>query len=135
MMAYQRREITLHTRIALPVNSFKHKVFIDKYKNKYLITTPGKLIFNEILPDSFPYVNEPSDENIEGITPSKYFVDYGTDIKEYIKNLDRAKPFIKGTLEKLIAQMFKRYKTTETSIFLDKLKDQGFKYSTYSVSH
>ena len=132
MMAYQRREITLHTRIALPVNSFKHKVFIDKYKNKYLITTPGKLIFNEILPDSFPYVNEPSDENIEGITPSKYFVDYGTDIKEYIKNLDRAKPFIKGTLEKLIAQMFKRYKTTETSIFLDKLKDQGFKYSTYS---
>ena len=98
MMAYQRREITLHTRIALPVNSFKHKVFIDKYKNKYLITTPGKLIFNEILPDSFPYVNEPSDENIEGITPSKYFVDYGTDIKEYIKNLDRAKPFIKGTL-------------------------------------
>lgn len=100
-MAYQRREITLHTRIALPVNSFKHKVFIDKYKNKYLITTPGKLIFNEILPDSFPYVNEPSDENIEGITPSKYFVDYGTDIKEYIKNLDRAKPFIKGTLENL----------------------------------
>ena len=46
--------------------------------------------------------------------------------------MDRAKPFIKGTLEKLIAQMFKRYKTTETSIFLDKLKDQGFKYSTYS---
>ena len=28
--------------------------------------------------------------------------------------------------------MFKRYRTTETSIFLDKLKDQGFKYSTYS---
>jgi DNA-directed RNA polymerase subunit beta' len=26
--------------------------------------------------------------------------------------------------------VFKRYKTTETSIFLDKLKDQGFKYST-----
>lgn len=28
--------------------------------------------------------------------------------------------------------MFKRYKTTETSIFLDKLKDLGFKYSTFS---
>ena len=28
--------------------------------------------------------------------------------------------------------MFKRYRTTETSVFLDKLKDQGFKYSTYS---
>ena len=132
LMAYQRREITLHTRIAVPVNSFKHKVFLDSYKNKYLITTPGKIIFNEILPDSFPYLNEPSDENIEGITPSKYFVDYGENIKEKIKELPRAKAFNKGTLEKIIAQMFKRYRTTETSIFLDKLKDQGFKYSTYS---
>ena len=40
------------------------------------------------------------------------------------------KPFAKGTLEKIIAQVFKRYKTTETSIMLDKLKDLGFKYST-----
>ena len=132
LMAYQRREITLHTRIAIPVNSFKHKVFLDTYKNKYLVTTPGKIIFNEILPDSFPYLNEPSSENIEGVTPAKYFIDYGKDIKEEIKNMKRAKPFNKGALEKIIAQMFKRYRTTETSIFLDKLKDQGFKYSTYS---
>ena len=132
LMAFQRREITLHTRIAVPVKSFKHKVFLDSYKDKYLITTPGKLIFNEILPDSFPYLNEPSSENIEGVTPSRYFVDYGKDIKEEIKNMERATAFNKGALEKIIAQMFKRYRTTETSIFLDKLKDQGFKYSTYS---
>jgi DNA-directed RNA polymerase subunit beta' len=131
-MSYQRREITLHTRIAVPVKSFKHKVFLDSYKDKYLITTPGKIIFNEILPDSFPYLNEPTSENIEGVTPSRYFVDYGKDIKEEIKNMERATAFNKGALEKIIAQMFKRYRTTETSIFLDKLKDQGFKYSTYS---
>ncbi len=132
LMAYQRRDITLHTRIAVPVNSFKHKVFLDTCKNKYLVTTAGKIIFNEILPDSFPYLNEPSSENIEGFTPAKYFIDYGKNIKEEIKNIDRAQPFNKGTLEKIIAQMFKRYRTTETSIFLDKLKDQGFKYSTYA---
>ncbi len=132
LMAYQRREINLHTRIAIPVNSFKHKVFLDTYKNKYLVTTPGKIIFNEILPDSFPYLNEPTSENIEGVTPARYFIDYGKDIKEEIKNMKRAKAFNKGALEKIIAQMFKRYRTTETSIFLDKLKDQGFKYSTYS---
>ena len=45
-----------------------------------------------------------------------------------------AKAFNKGALEKTIAQMFKRYRTTETSIYLDKLKDQGFKYSTYVFS-
>ena len=132
LMAYQRREITLHTRIAVPVNSFKHKVFLDTYKNKYLVTTPGKIIFNEILPDSFPFLNEPTSENIEGVTPSRYFIDYGKNIKEEIANMERAKPFNKNALEKIIAQMFKRYRTTETSIFLDKLKDQGFKYSTYS---
>ena len=132
LMAYQRREITLHTRIIVPVNSFKHKVFLDSNKDKYFVTTPGKLIFNEILPDSFPFINEPTDENIEGITPSKYFIEYGKDLKQELENIPLAKPFNKGTLEKIIAQMFKRYKTTETSIMLDKLKDQGFKYSTYS---
>ena len=132
LMAYQRREITLHTRIIVPVNSFKHKVFLDSNKNKYFVTTPGKIIFNEILPDSFPYINEPTDENIEGITPAKYFIDYGENLKEKLEELPLAKAFNKGTLEKIIAQVFKRYKTTETSIMLDKLKDLGFKYSTYS---
>ena len=132
LMAYQRREIKLQSRIAIPVNSFKHKVFLDEDKNKYLVTTPGKIIFNEILPDSFPYLCEATSENIEGITPSKYFIEYGENIPEKIKEMPLTAPFNKGALEKIIAQMFKRYKTTETSIFLDKLKDLGFKYSTYS---
>ena len=130
IMAYERREVTLHTRIALPVSSFKHKLFIEEQKDKYLITTPGKLIFNEILPDSFAYLNEPTDNNIINITPNKYFLSRGSDIKEEIKKTELVKPFAKGTLESIIAQTFKRYKTTETSMMLDRLKDLGFKYST-----
>ena len=130
LMAYERKEITLHTRIALPVDSFKHKLFTDEQKGKYLVTTVGKLKFNEIFPDSFPYMNEPTKENIEGITPMKYFLEPGTDIKTAISNMPIVSPFVKGTLKSLIAQVFKRYRTTETSIMLDKLKDQGFKYST-----
>ena len=132
LMAYNRREVDLHTRIAVPVNSFKHKVFLDSHKNQYLVTTVGKLIFNEILPDSFPYVNEPTDVNIEKYTPNQYFIAPGENIPEKIKEIPKAEAFKKGTLEKIIAQMFKKYKTTETSIMLDKLKDLGFKYSTYS---
>lgn len=130
LMAYERREITLHTRIALPVSSFKHKLFTDDKKDKYLVTTVGKIKFNEILPDSFPFVNEPTDENIQQITPSKYFIDRGKNVPEEIAKMPLVKPFAKGALEKIIAQVFKRYKTTETSIMLDKLKDLGFKYST-----
>ena len=130
LMAYDRKEITLHTRIALPVDSFKHKLFTEEQKGKYLVTTVGKLKFNEIFPDSFPYMNEPTKENIEGITPMKYFLEPGTNIPEAIKEMPLVSPFVKGTLKSLISQVFKRYRTTETSIMLDKLKDQGFKYST-----
>ena len=130
LMAYERKEITLHTRIAVPVRSFKHKLFTEEQRDKYLITTCGKIIFNEILPDSYPFVNEGSKENIEGITPSKYFLSMGTDIKTAIENMPLTKPFVKKTLGQIIAQIFKRYKTTETSMMLDKLKDLGFKYST-----
>ena len=85
LMAYERKEITLHTRIVLPVRSFKHKLFTDEQKDKYLITTCGKIIFNEILPDTFPFINEPTKENIEGITPNKYFLSMGSNINEEIK--------------------------------------------------
>ena len=130
LMAYDRREITLHTRIAIPVKSFKYKLFTEEQQDKYLVTTVGKIIFNEILPDSFPFVNEGTKENIEGITPNKYFIEMGKNIPEEISNIEVPKPFVKKTLEWLIAQVFKRYKTTETSVMLDKLKDLGFKYST-----
>ena len=130
LMAYERREVTLHSRIAVPVDSFKYKLFTEEQHGKFLVTTVGKIKFNEILPDSFPYINEPSDENIQQITPNKYFIDKGVNIPEDINARPLVKPFAKGVLEKVIAQIFKRYKTTETSIMLDKLKDLGFKYST-----
>ncbi len=130
LMAYERREIDLHTRIAIPVNSFKYKLFTEEQKDKYLVTTVGKLKFNEILPDTFPYVNEGTKDNIEGITPNKFFLEMGSNIPEEIAKMELVSPFIKKTLSQLIAQVFKRYKTTETSIMLDKLKDLGFKYST-----
>ncbi len=130
LMAYERNEITLHTRIVLPVSSFKHKIFPDYLLDKYLVTTVGKIKFNEILPDSFQYVNEASKENIEHVIPSKYFISKGENIKEKIKEIPSGKAFAKGDLESIIAQVFKRYKTTDTSMFLDRLKDLGFKYST-----
>ena len=128
--AYERRELTLHTRIALPAKSLKYKMFTDEQKQMYLVTTVGKLIFNEVLPDGFQYINEPTDENFEKLTPMKYFLPRGTNIPEAIKAMEVVKPFPQGALKSIIAQIFKRYKTTETSVMLDRLKDLGFKYST-----
>ena len=131
-MAYERREVSLHARIALPVKSFRHKIFPDKYMDKYLVTTPGKIIFNEIFPDTFQYINDGSVENATRVTPNKYFIDKGKNIKEEIEKMPLVKAFNKGVIVRLIAQIYKRYQTTETSIMLDAIKDLGFKYSTLS---
>ena len=132
LMAYERREITYHTRIALPAKSFKHKVFPDSYMDKYFVTTAGKIRFNEIFPDTFQFINEGTDENITGITPSKYFLPMGSNIPEEIAKMELVKPFGKKILTKLIAQIYKKYQTTETSVVLDKMKDLGYKESTIS---
>ena len=132
LMSYERREITLHTRIVIPVKGFKHKLFPDTYADKYLVTTPGKLIFNEIFPDSFQYINDSSSENIEKVTPAKYFLEKGSNIPDGVAKMPLVEAFNKSVLSKLIAQIYKRYQTTETSVMLDKLKDIGFKYSTKS---
>jgi len=97
LMEYERGELPLHTRIAVRVSSFKHKIFMEEQANKYLVTTVGKIIFNEILPDSYPYINEASKENIEGITPSKFFLPMGTNIKEAIQEMPLVNPFVKGS--------------------------------------
>lgn len=132
LMAYERREITLHTRIAIAVKGFKHKLFPDEYMDQYLVTTAGKIKFNEIFPDSFQYINDGSAENIESLTPKKFFLKKGTNIKEAIAEMPLVAPFGKKVLTKLIAQIYKRYQTTETSIMLDKMKDLGFHFSTLS---
>ena len=131
-MAYERREISLHSRIAIPVKSFRHKIFPDKYMDKYLVTTPGKIIFNDIFPDTFQFINDGTVTNATKATPSKYFIDKGKNIPEEIKKMPLVSAFNKGAIVRLIDQIYKRYQTTETSIMLDAIKDLGFKYSTLS---
>ncbi|QVK18039.1 DNA-directed RNA polymerase subunit beta' [Mycoplasmatota bacterium] len=130
VMAYENKFITLHSRIAIPTSALVNKKFNEKYENHYLITTLGKLIFNEILPPSFPYLNEPSKENLEVDIQSYHFVSQGENIKEFIANKKTVEPFKKKFLGLIILEIFRQFKTTETSRMLDNMKNLGFKYST-----
>lgn len=129
-IAYQNGYVHLHTRVAVQASSLKNKTFTAEQNNQLLITTVGKLIFNEILPDSFPYINEPTRTNLEERTPEMYFVEKGTNVKEEIQKRELIKPFKKGFLGDIIAEVFKRFKITETSKMLDRMKDLGFSMST-----
>nr|HPJ86456.1 DNA-directed RNA polymerase subunit beta' [Bacillota bacterium] len=129
IMAYENKFVTLHSKIAVKVSTINRPVKA-KYKNYYLMTTPGKLIFNTILPDSFPFINEPTLKNLAEETPAKYFIAPGKDIREEIAKSDEISPFKKKFLSMIIAQIFAKYKINETSKMLDKMKNIGFKYST-----
>src|SRR5699024_6015471 len=68
--------------------------------------------------------------NLEEKIPDKYFLDKGTNVKEEIAKREVIPPFKKGILGDIIAEVFKRYKISETSKMLDRMKDLGFNYST-----
>jgi DNA-directed RNA polymerase subunit beta' len=157
MLALENDYLTLHSRIALKIDS--HLVpqvdFVEEENDTddisfmqsnnilsfmkrvpksltsyYLVTTPGKLIFNKILPDSFPYINEPTGTNLNIETPSKYFIKPGEDIHMVIKDMPLVSPFKQKFLSLIIAKIFELYKINETSKMLDKMKNIGFQYST-----
>ncbi|PAE14832.1 DNA-directed RNA polymerase subunit beta' [Virgibacillus sp. 7505] len=130
MLAYQNGYVHLHTRVAVDAGSLNNETFTEEQNNQILLTTVGKLIFNTILPSSFPYMNEPTRENLEEKTPAHYFVEKGANIKEEIAKRDIISPFKKGFLGDIIAEVFKRFKISETSKMLDRMKDLGFSYST-----
>lgn len=130
LIAYQNGYVHLHSRVAVAAGTLKNETFTEEQNNSLLITTVGKLIFNEILPTSFPFINEPTQSNLEKETPQMYFVSKGANIKEIIESREEIAPFKKKILGNIIAEVFKRFKITETSKMLDRMKDLGFRYST-----
>ena len=127
--AYQTKNIHLHNRIALLGRTLNKASFTEEQNNSYLLTTVGKVIFNQIYPSEFPYLNEPTRANLNG-NIDKYFVKRGTNIKEEIAKRPLVEPFKKGDIGNIINQIFQQFGTSKTSAVLDKIKDQGFYYST-----
>ncbi|MCM3715692.1 DNA-directed RNA polymerase subunit beta' [Halalkalibacter oceani] len=130
LIAYQNGYVHLHSRVAIPVASLGKTTFREDQTDKLLLTTVGKLIFNEILPESFPYMNEPTMSNLEIATPDKYLISSSANVKEHFANSELVPPFKKGFLGNIIAEVFKKFAIAETSKMLDRMKDLGFKYST-----
>ena len=106
LMAYQEGVLGLHAQI---------KVRIEKEINgvnmrKVISCTPGRLIFNEAIPQDLGFVDRSDD--------SKLF--------------DLEINFLVGKKElgKIIDKCIRVHGTTKTAVILDKIKALGFKYST-----
>ncbi|WP_078369797.1 DNA-directed RNA polymerase subunit beta' [Staphylococcus aureus] len=134
LKAYANGFVHLHTRIGVHASSFNNPTFTEEQNKKILATSVGKIIFNEIIPDLFAYINEPTQENLERKTPNRYFIDPTTlgegGLKEYFENEELIEPFNKKFLGNIIAEVFNRFSITDTSMMLDRMKDLGFKFSS-----
>ncbi|MBR2998901.1 MAG: DNA-directed RNA polymerase subunit beta', partial [Mycoplasmataceae bacterium] len=116
MIAYQNKEINLHSRIAIPYSSIKPELAKENSKrsNSYIISTVGKFIFNNVMPEYMPFIFNNSVETLED-KEDRYFVQPGTDIKEVISNLEINEPFTKKSIAKIIRRFFESY-VSNTSI-------------------
>lgn len=85
LVAVNNKVVGLHARIKIRI------------KGELIETTAGRVIFNEIVPEEIPYINE----------------------------LLRKKKIIS-----IIGMIYRKVGNQKTAIFLDKLKELGFKYAT-----
>ncbi|URN96179.1 MAG: DNA-directed RNA polymerase subunit beta' [Candidatus Pristimantibacillus lignocellulolyticus] len=129
--AYQRGAAALHARIVIPAKALNKSSFTDKQNAALLCTTIGKVIFNEIFPSEFPYINEATKTNLINGIPDHYFVyEKGADLQKIMNDFPIAPAVGKDYLGTIIAECFRKYHTTKTSVILDLIKQLGFTYST-----
>ncbi|WP_028988518.1 DNA-directed RNA polymerase subunit beta' [Thermicanus aegyptius] len=131
MYAYEKGVIELHARIVVPVNTLNKTSFTEEQMKAKIVTTVGKLFFNEILPPEFPFINSPTKENYEKGVNEKFLIyDKGVNFHEVIKGLPVQEAIKKKDLGQIIALCYERFGTTKTSEILDNIKNYGYKFST-----
>ncbi|MCH3965666.1 MAG: DNA-directed RNA polymerase subunit beta' [Clostridium sp.] len=108
IMAYQLKQISIHAKIKVRMTKIKD----GKLINGIIETTPGKLIFNESVPQDLGFVDRSKPEN------------------EFKLEIDFL--VAKKNLGKIINKCYMKHGATKTSIMLDKIKARGYHYSTIS---
>lgn len=128
--AYQNEYVSLHSRIAIPARILKKTSLTEAQSKALLVTTVGKLIFNEIFPEEFPYINEPGKKNFQA-TPDQFFIfEKGANVLEFIQAMPEVGALRKKDLGAIVAECFRRFGTMMTSVILDRIKALGYTYST-----
>ena len=134
-VAYENGDIHYHTIIGMSADAMPKKPWPKGHEHGIFITTYGKIVFNQIFPDDYFYINEPTAENLNNPLDAKYFLNEGEDIHEKIDSIGDdliASPFKKDFLSDSIATIYKYYKVQRTSEYLDDLKKLGYTSSTTS---
>ncbi|MGG7163073.1 DNA-directed RNA polymerase subunit beta' [Clostridium ihumii] len=105
-MAYQCKDIDIHAKIKVKVK----KVIDGELRTGIVETTPGKLMFNESIPQDLGFIDRSLPEN------------------EFKLEIDFLAS--KKNLGKIIDKCYLKYGATETSKMLDNIKARGYHFSS-----
>ena len=106
ILAYENHEVSLHE----PVKVRRTLTFDGVEESRVVVTTVGRIIFNEAIPQCLGYVDRTKDED-----KFRYEIDFLVD---------------KKGIGKIINKCINKRGATETADMLDKIKALGYKYST-----
>ena len=124
--AYSLGYLDLHARIFVKASGFKGRSF--SRRKKLLLTTVGKIIFNDVFPADFPYINNADFNNF---LPERNFISIrGLNPGEVLTKLPLNEPIKKDFLGDLVFRCYRKYGNTRTAEILDEIKRLGFHYAT-----
>ncbi|MFV0400360.1 MAG: DNA-directed RNA polymerase subunit beta' [Oscillospiraceae bacterium] len=106
IMAYQEGVVGLHA----PIRVRMSKEVGREARTKLVETTVGRIIFNDPIPQDLGFVDRSDPEH-----------EFDMEVSFLVR---------KKELERIITRCIARHGTTKTAELLDKIKEQGFKYST-----
>ncbi|PPE04721.1 DNA-directed RNA polymerase subunit beta' [Entomoplasma ellychniae] len=130
--SYENGAVQVNAIIGIAVDGLPATKFTDEQrKNSYLLTTMGKILFNQIFADDFPWINSSEINNAKEVV-NKYIFDFSKEITKVIAKHEIIPPINKKGLSLIIEKYFNTYGSRKTAEMLDKMKDLGFKYSTKS---
>ncbi|NLW70254.1 MAG: DNA-directed RNA polymerase subunit beta' [Eubacteriaceae bacterium] len=108
-MAYENREVDIHARVYVRLT----RTFEGVTQSRNVYSSVGRFLFNEIIPQNLGFVKR--------------------ECLDDMFNLEIDTVVDKGILSKIVYQSFITAGASKTSILLDAIKANGFKYSTKSA--
>lgn len=123
---YDQKKVQLHSIIGIPTSVFPEKKFP---KQGILITTVGKILLNDLMPEDMQYLNNPNNLNE---VDEKDIVSFGSDFRKVIASKQLYNAFTKKTLSEIVNMLYEKYDIWVVPKIMDRIKDIGFEFSTKS---
>jgi len=105
VLAYDNNEVHLHAKIKV------RRTDELTGETKLVDVTPGRIIFNEAIPQDLGFVDRSVDR-------------FSYEVNSLVKNSD---------ISRIISRCINKYGSVDTSVTLDRVKDLGFRFATQSA--